>query len=392
MKKQHIVIVGGGFAGVKAALDLGNNPHFEVTLITPHSRFEYHGAMYRSATGRSPLEVVIPMSEIFKDIDNVTVQLDSMVELRPETNEIEGESGRVYNYDILIMAVGYVVNYFGIKGMAEHSESMYNISQAVKLRHRLVGEFRRASQTKEPIQITVIGAGPTGIELVSDVLNFSKIVEGRHGLRNLDVKACLVEAADRVLPALSHESSEQALQRLQDIGVNVHLNTMVTECGKDFITTNVDTMPSNITIWTAGNKANPLFAAYPDVFTISDHGRVAVDGYFQTNKNNIYVIGDAADTTYSGMAQTAIHNAIALTKNLIATAEGKETTQYQPKRPTYVVPIGGEWALLETEESTITGEEGWKARRDADMWVLENFLVYELAEKHYKQGEKIANF
>lgn len=388
-KTQKVIIVGGGFGGVKAALELANDDNFEVTLITPYTRFEYHGAMYRSATGRSPLEVVVPMSEIFSKVQNVRIELDSVIELLPEQKMVHGESGREYEYDTLIMAVGYVVNYFGIEGMALHAESMYSIAEAIKLRHRLVGAFR-AAQGQKPVHITVIGAGPTGVEIVSDIKNFAKIVEGRHALDYVDVKPRLVEAADRVLPMLSPESSVNALRRLRDLGVEVDLNTRVTKCMDDAIETDQGTKLSDVTIWTAGNKANPLFASYPDVFKLADSGRVAVNQFFQADDPSIYVIGDAAETEFSGMAQTAIHNAIALTQNLKRSANNQRQQKYTAKKPAYVVPIGGEWALLETDDGVVTGNDGWKARREADKWVLENFLAYELANKHYEQGERMA--
>lgn len=388
---QKVVIVGGGFAGVKAALELANNPHFEVILLTPHSRFEYHGAMYRSATGRSPLEVVIPMSVIFANINNVTVLLDSMVELRPETGDVEGESGRTYSYDTLVMAVGYEVNFFGIPGMAAHAESMYDISGAIKLRHRLVGTFRK-SKPGVPIRINVIGAGATGVEIVADIKNFAKIVEGRHALHDLDIHMCLIEAADRVLPGLSPKSSQHALDRLEELGIEVLLNTRVTQCAQDNIKTTNGTLDSDVTIWTAGNKAHALFGEYPDVFEVDAGGRVKVNDFLQSKKENIYVIGDAASTPYSGLAQTAIHNAIALSDNLKRVVAGESLKPYQPKLPTYVVPIGGEWAILESRDGIKTGLEGWQARLEADRWVLGNFLVYELANKHHMHGERIANF
>ena len=388
-KVQRVVIVGGGFGGVKAALELANNPNFDVTLITPHTRFEYHGAMYRSATGRSPLEVVVPMNEIFADAKNVHVELDSVTELRPEAKEVEGESGRDFKYDTLIMAVGFVVNYFGIEGMALHAESMYSIAEAIKLRHRLVGAFR-ASHGQKPVHVTVVGAGPTGVEIVSDIKNFAKIVEGRHALNHVEVKMALVEASDRVLPTLSEESSAKGLERLNEVGVDVRLNTRVTKCMIDAVETDQGTILSDVTIWTAGNKANPLFAAYPDIFKLAPSGKVVVGEFLQSEDPSIFVIGDAAETTYSGLAQTAIHNAIALATNLKRAAENQHQQKYEPKRPAYVVPIGGEWALLETEDGVVTGDEGWKARREADRWVLENFLVYELANKHYQQGDRMA--
>ncbi len=389
--RQHVVIVGGGFAGVKTALQLANDSHFAVTLISPHGRFEYHGAMYRSATGRSPLEVVVPLEEIFSDVHNVSVELDSIIELRPTTNEIEGESGESYHYDTLILTVGYEVNFFNIDGMATYAESMYSVTDAIKLRHRLVGAFRMATPDK-PLNICVIGAGPTGAEVVADIPNFAKIVEGKHGLANLDVRMHLIEASNRVLPMLSEESSSKALERLHELGIDVRLNTRVTRCTATSIETSEGTIESDITIWTAGNKANGLFKAYPDIFELSEKGRVKVNRFFQSHQPDIYVLGDAADTQYSGMAQTAIHNAIAMAENLKRISHGQDPAPYEPQRPEYVVPIGGEWALLETTEGIKIGAEGWQARRSADRWVLENFLVYELANKHYLEGEKIANF
>ncbi len=391
MIRKKVLVVGGGFAGVKTALELSNDKNFDVTLITPRSRFEYHGAMYRSATGKSPLEVVIPLSEIFADSLNVRVELDSVAELRPQTREVEGESGRAYPYDYLVMAVGYVVNYFNIPGMALYADSMYSISEAIKLRHRLVGAFRN-TKPHHPIHISIIGAGPTGVEIASDIQNFSQVVAGKHGIRDLDVQVRLIEASTKVLPMLSEKSSSAALKRLQELEVEVLLNAKVTKCSERTVLVNGEKLASDITIWTAGNKANPLFSYYPDLFTVNERGRVQVSEYFNANSPNIFVIGDAADTPYSGMAQTAIHNAIALATNLKRSVANQHQQAYVPKKPEYVVPVGGEWALLETQHGVISGKEGWKARREADKWVLQNFLVYDLANKHWQQGDRIANF
>lgn len=388
--RKKVVIVGGGFAGVKTALELSNDKNFDVTLITPRSRFEYHGAMYRSATGKSPLEVVVQMSEIFKDSLNVRVELDTVAELRPQTKEVEGESGQSYSYDYLVMAVGYVVNYFNIPGMALYAETMYSITEAIKLRHRLVGAFRSA-KTK-PISVSIIGGGPTGIEIASDIKNFAELVASRHEIQNINVEVRLIEAGPRVLGGLSPDSSSIVEKRLHDLGVELLLNTKVVKCTKTAIATDSDKLQSDITIWTAGNKANPLFEYYPDLFTLDPHGRVMVGEYFNASSPDIFVIGDAASTPYSGMAQTAIHNAIALAANLKRVANNQHQVAYKPKKPAYVVPVGGEWALLETDEGIKSGAEGWKARREADLWVLENFLVYKLANKHWQSGDRYADF
>ena len=90
------------------------------------------------------------------------------------------------------------------------------------------------------------------------------------------------------------------------------------------------------------------------------------------------------------MAQTAIHNAQYLAANLRRAAEGQKLQPYKPKQPEYVVPIGGEWALLQTTNGFKTGDEGWKSRREADLWVLKNFLVYDLAKQHHRMGDQFA--
>lgn len=388
--KHRVIIVGGGFAGVKTALALSDDPNLQVTLLSPSSRFEYHGAMYRSATGRSPLEVVLPLSEIFHN-KNVEVLLDSMIELRPSENEIDGETGDTYIYDTLVLAVGYEVNFFDIPGMALHAESMYSISEAIQLRHKLVGTFRGAG-ADEVIDINVIGAGPTGVEIASDIRNFAKIVEGKHGLPDHIINVRLIEAGSRVLTNLREDSSVAAQDRLSELRVEVLLNTKVTKCDEQSIQTDNQTIKSDVTIWTAGNRAKHFFESYPDIFHLSDQGRVEVNQFLQAEDENIYVLGDAADTPYSGMAQTAIHNAIAAAANIKLQAQDKELTPYKPEKPAYVVPIGGEWALLETDDGIKIGQEGWVSRREADRWVLENFLVYELADKHYRSGENFAQF
>jgi len=217
-------------------------------------------------------------------------------------------------------------------------------------------------------------------------------VAGKHGIQNLIVDVNLIEAGPRLLGGLSEKSSEITLKRMGELGVNIHLNTNVVKCSKTSVFTTAGKLPAEIIIWTAGNKANPLFSYYPDLFTVNARGRVQVSEYFNANSPNIFVIGDAADTPYSGMAQTAIHNAIALASNLCRAVEGQHQTAYRPKKPEYVVPVGGEWALLETNDKLITGKEGWDARRQADKWVLQNFLVYDLANKHWAHGDKIADF
>src|SRR3954464_7224579 len=113
-KDIEVVVVGGGFGGVKTALELANKPGVHVTLISDRPNFEYHGALYRSATGRSPEEVVIPLRHIFAKAKNVTIVRDTITRSDPYRRLFKGRSGRSYLYDYGVLAMGSVLNYFDI--------------------------------------------------------------------------------------------------------------------------------------------------------------------------------------------------------------------------------------------------------------------------------------
>jgi NADH dehydrogenase len=136
---MRVVVVGGGFGGVKTALELANKQNIQVTLIAPTGNFEYHGALYRSATGRSPLEVVIRIADIFSSCKNITFVLDAVVSIDEKRNMLVGSTGIVYDYDAVVFAMGNQVNYFGIEGMADYAATMTTVPAAIDLRTRLVG-------------------------------------------------------------------------------------------------------------------------------------------------------------------------------------------------------------------------------------------------------------
>ena len=388
-KKKKILAIGGGFASVKLALELGKDDNFDVSLIAPHDQIEYHGALYRSATGRSPLEVVLPFREVFKHTPNVNRINDFVTELRAAEKEVKGLSGNTYEYDALVLGLGYEKEYFNTKGAREHTESMYTIFDSMALRNRMRDVFiKKHGQT---VNIVIVGAGPTGLELAGDVATFADIVAEQFDTQKAKPHVTVVDRAPRVLPMLSEAASKIAEDRMKELGIKFKGSYAVDHCtSRHLCLTNGPVLHSDIIIWTAGSRANSFFERYPDIFTLDPKKRVVVSEYQQANNPNIYVLGDAASSKYSGMAQTAITDAIQLADNFKHFVRGQELIPYKDHPPIVVVPIGPNWALSPKGNHILTGESGWKVRREADFYVLNNFLDKTDATRHWEKGLQIA--
>jgi NADH:ubiquinone reductase (H+-translocating) len=392
--KHHVVVVGGGFAGVKTALELGHNPDVRVTLIAPTTRFEYHAAIYRSVSGMSPLEVVVPFSEIFADDPDIEIVNDFMTELvaaSKDIREIKLLSGRSISYDSLVLALGYEVEYFGIPGMRENALNMYNVSDAIILRNTIVKNLQ--NPTGKRTDIVVIGAGPTGIELAANIPHFCEMVDNKYDLNVCNISVTLLDQCERVLPMLLPEVSYIAETELKKAGVKIRIGSGVKQCTPSTITLNDGTILNyDVLIWTAGSKSNPFFAKYPEIFTLGKKGRVVVDNHMQPNSPDIYIVGDCADTQYSGMAQTAIEDAKFIAVDIVSRIAVTDRAVYAPKEPAYIVPLGESSAVMQNDGVISTGDSGWLARREADRWVMQNFLPEHLADKHWKKAEQQGKF
>ena len=360
MKKKttKVVIVGGGFGGVKTALNLANKPNFKVQLISDNTHFEYHGALYRSAVGHSPMEVVIPLREIFQNAKNVELILDSAGIIDPEKKRIASLTGNIYSYDKVVFAMGNTVNYFGITGLAQHTQTMHDITSTIKLRKQLV-ELLSVSR-KQPVRIAIVGAGASGVELAGEIPVFAKFIAKKYGIKAPNVKVILIDSADRVLPLLSKKASERAMKRLTSLDIEVHLNIRVESCEPGNICMSAGNLSADLIVWTAGSKPVDFYANNPSVFTLGRGGRVVVSDYLEAQgQKDIYVIGDNADTRYSGMAQTALHDANFISQNLIRQSEHKNPHRYRLHKPTYVVTIGPNWAVVEDKLTSFGGRKGW---------------------------------
>lgn len=385
---QKVVIVGSGFGGTKAALELANKPGFDVTLISKTTNFDYHGALYRTATGKSPTEVVIPLREIFAHAKNVHVVLDEIGRINSKANEVKSVTGTRYSYDKLILALGNQINYFGLGEMESKTHCINTIGHTIALRHELITRFK----SRKEVTIAIIGGGPSGVELAGEINNFAKKVTKRHNIKYVQPKVIIIEGADRLLPMFDPVLSAKVYKRLKALGVEIRLSTKVNSCEISKVCLSTGDLDSDVIVWTAGSRLPVFYEHNAQEFEL-ERGRVKVTNHLlAAGHSNVYVIGDNAATQYSGMAQTALTDAIYVANSLIRLRRGKKAKKYLPKKPTYVVPVGPGWAVLQSDKHQLSGARGWLLRRRADLEVFKNFEPYKHAVKRWRRGNSSARF
>lgn len=360
MSKQKIVIVGGGFGGIKAALELANKEEFDVTLVSDQPNFRYYPTLYHAATGGKVAASSIPLEEIFKGI-SVTIAKDSIKRIDREKMTVGGR--KIYGYDVLILALGVVTNFFDIKGLQQNAYGIKTIEESQRLRDHIHKHL--VDDRKPDLNYIVIGGGPTGVELAGALPSYIHHIMKRHGIADTKVHVDLVEAAPRLMPRMPRPYSRALARQLKKLGVKLYLGETVEAETAEALTFSGHTLESHTVIWTAGVTNHPFFKQ--NNFTLTTRGKVLVNEYLETERH-IYVIGDNADTKFSGMAQTALHDGKTVAHNLIRQAAGKPRLTYQDAKPAYATPAGPRWAALLWGPFHTYGWLGWVLRSAAD-WV-----------------------
>lgn len=375
--KRQVIILGGGFGGIRAAQELQDHPGFDVTLISDSPNFRYNHNLYRAATGGSFASTTIPLREIFAD-KAVNLIVDSAKVLDRDSKTVKTAAGKIYNYDNLIVALGSVTNYFSIAGLKQYSYGIKTNEEAKRLRDHL---HQQLIDEKQPdINYLVVGGGPTGVELAGALPSYIQTVIQRHRLPSRKVNVRLIEAAPRLLPNMPSKYSHMIAKRLRQLGVSLKLGEPVQAETASDLTVGGHKIQSHTVIWTAGVTANPFLRT--NLFSCSKRGKANVDTAL-ANTPDVYVIGDNAETPYSGMAQTALYDAAFVAGNLRRLAQGKYPHVYRPKKPVYVTPVGPRWAAVLWRDVQIFGTAGWLLRSVADFISYADIEPWWKASRHW---------
>ena len=377
MAKGKVLIVGGGFAGVKAALELADDPHFSITLLSDRDSFNYYPTLFHVAAGGRRANARIPLKNIFNG-KPVNLQLGRAIQLDRQDKCIITADKQRLPYDTLILALGVVTNYFNIPGLESLSYGVKSIEQVERFKQHL---HRQLIEEKRPdLNYVIVGGGPTGIELAGALPAYLKHLLRSHGLSDRSIHIDLVEAAPHLLPRLPRDASKLIRQRLRRLGIRLYLGQTVKGETADSLIINNKQIQSHTVIWTAGTRNHPFFS--DNNFSLTYNHKVATDVYLQA-EDNIFVLGDNANTPFSGLAQTAIIDGHFVAKNLKRQACGKQFKSYRAKRPITIMPVGEGWAAVISGNLRIYGWLGWVLRHLADIWAFHDFEPWTQAGKQW---------
>lgn len=377
MSKERVLIVGGGFGGVKAALELSDDPNFHITLLSDQVELRYYPTLYHTATGGKRANSSIPLREIFAG-KAIAVEQGSAQTLDRKAKTVTTADGKVYEYDILVIGLGVVTNYFGIPGLPEYSYSIKSQTEVERFKKHL---HQQMEDEKRPdLHYVIVGAGPTGIELAGALPDYLKHIMKKHGVKDRKVHIDLIESAPRLLPRLPKRTSRTVARRLRSLGIKLYLGKAVQGQTADELTVSGKPIRSHTVVWTAGVTNHPFFK--DNGFVLMGRGKVGVDVYLQTEEN-IFVIGDNANTPYSGLAQTALYDGAFVARNLSRRAAGKKMRSYKAKEPISVIPAGPHWAVVMWGLHTFHGKLGWFFREAADLIGFHDLEPWPKAAKQF---------
>lgn len=361
MAKEKVLIVGGGFGGVKTALGLVDDDRFEVTLLSDSAELRYYPTLYHTATGGSRRGSSVYLESIFAR-KSIKLEQGSAASLDRKAKMLSTKDGKAYPYDTLVLALGVVTNYFGIKGLPEYSYSIKTQDEVHRFKAHL---HKQLIEEKHPDpHYVIVGAGPTGIELAGALPAYLRQIMRNHGIKNRQPRVEIIEALPRLLPRSPKKSSRAVRRRLKRLGVKIYLSRMVQGETADELTVSGKPIRSHTVVWTAGVTNHPFFK--DNGFALMKNGKTGVDAFLQAEPA-ILVIGDNANTPYSGLAQTAIHDGGFVASNLRRGAAGKGFKSYDAKKPISVIPVGKNWASVQWGKLTFNGRLGWLLREAGDL-------------------------
>ena len=326
-EERHVVILGGGFGGLAAARAL-DCPGIRVTLIDRSNHHLFQPLLYQvAAAALAAPDVSAPIRKILSKQSNVTVLMAGVQRIEVEKKRIVVDA-RHLDYDYLILATGMGHAYFGNDKWAEHAPGLKTIGEALDVRRRILRAFEAAeiettAEARRPwTTFVVVGGGPTGGEMAGALAEIAGRTLARD-FRRFDprtTRVILIEAGPRILATFPEDLSRKAQEQLEGLGVEVRVDSRVSDLGPDFVEIGGETIATRTILWAAGVRASPLTTHLG--VPLDRAGRVWVeDDLSVPDRPEVFVAGDLIAKTQDGkplpaVAQLAVQSGRHIGKNI----------------------------------------------------------------------------
>ena len=326
-----MIIIGGGFAGLKLARKLNNREGFDILLIDKINYHQFQPLLYQVATaGLDASNISFPLRKVFKNSRNVRIRLAEVQSVDTVNQQVKTDIG-FFPFDILALATGADTNFFGNRVLQENVMPMKSTVEALRIRHQLIHHFEDAVMEKDPVElkklmtVVIAGGGPTGVELSGAIAQMKTyVLPGDYpDLDFSSMEIILLEGSDRTLGAMSEKSGIQSRKYLERLGVKVMTNTLVRNYDGDRVELNDGSfILSKMVIWAAGIRGNAPAGIDP-AFIVRGN-RIRVNRFNRVEGTaHIYALGDVAymetekyPAGHPQVANVAISQAVNLAKNL----------------------------------------------------------------------------
>jgi len=371
-RRPKVVIIGGGFGGLWAAKALANEP-VDVTLIDRKNHHVFQPLLYQVATAvLSPGEIAHPIRRILHYAKNIEVILGEVVGFNIADQTVEIEDGSNIAFDYLIVAAGARHAYFGHDEWEASAPGLKTIEDAVEIRRRVLLAFEIAERhaylhgEHEQLSFVVVGGGPTGVELAGAIADIARqaLAKDFKAIDTRKTKVTLFEGSDRVLGTFAAELSESAKSQLESLGVEVRLNSFVTDIAPGKVKVGDEWLKCDVVLWATGVAASPIGTLLG--VPTDKAGRVFVEPDLTIpGHKNVFVIGDMASIKQEngepvpGVSPAAMQMGHTTAKNILADLKGRDRKIFNYVDKGTMATIGRSKAIAQVAGLKVKGFLAW---------------------------------
>lgn len=383
---KQALIIGGGFAGLNAALELGGVQGVEVTLVDRHNYHLFQPLLYQVAmAGLSPADIAAPIRSLLSSYQNTSVLLGEAQSVDLAGQRVKFDFGE-RDFDYLVLACGATHSYFGHHEWEKYAPGLKTVTHATEIRKRVLSAFEHAERITDPdeqkkyLTYVIVGGGPTGVELAGAIGEMSRFTLSRdfRRINPSHTRVILVEAGPRILPMFSEQQSNRAARDLENLGVQIWTSSVVTDINEEGVELGEERINAATVLWAAGVEASGLGKS--GGMPVDNRGRVIVEPDLSIPHHpNVFVAGDQSSFTHQtgqtlpGTAPVALQQGKFIGKTIREEIAGKPRSKFHFHDKGQMATIGRSRAIVELGRFKMSGFMAWIAWLVVHIFYLTGF-------------------